>query len=296
MTALIRLRGHLRAPPEVVVDADLHDVGPERDRRVGLLDRLFGGGAGGDVPREEEARLVDVGVRPLPVAHRHARGAVAAEAEHSGDAVARVEAELRLDVLLGVERSIRLEAAHVVHVPVRVDEARHDGPAADVDLLGVGRHLDRVGRPHRLDAAVAHHQHAVLDRVGARAVDDARAHERLQARRGLDLRLAAGGDGHDSQSQQDGKTLRVHCLLLPPSSSSRGRPSDGSGRRAAGRRRHSWSSRGRPSDGPGRRAAGRRRHSRTGPEPNCSSTSPNCSISWPYSAQSPSRCARSARR
>ena len=209
---LVRLGGHLGARPQVVVDADLHDVGAELDGRVGLFLRLFRRRAGGDVPRDEQARVVQAGIRPLPVPDRDAGGTVAAEAEDGGDAVTRVETELMLDVLLRVEGGIRLEAAHVVHVSVGVDEARHEGSAADVDLLGVRRHLDGVAGPDRLDAAVANHQHAVLDGRGPRAVDDPGAHERLQPRRHLDLRFraAASDGGHDSQPQQDRKTSGVH--------------------------------------------------------------------------------------
>ncbi len=56
---------------------------------------------------------------------------------------------------------------------MRVDEARDDGLAGDIDDPGFTRHADRAALPHRLDPVVAHQQVGILDHLVAAHRDDA---------------------------------------------------------------------------------------------------------------------------
>ena len=212
---LVGLRGHLGARAQIVVDSDLDDVGPALGDLVHLLDRLFWRRARHNVARHIDSSQVQVrGL--LAVSHRHRLGSVAAQAEHCGNAVARIQSELALDLCLGVVD--RVESLKIVDMPVGVDHARHDGPAADVDLLGVGRYGYAVAGAHGLDPAIAYDQHPVLDRGRAGPVDDACADERLQTRCHFNrcgLRFATTSHRHGGQPEQNGEWSHLHWSSLP---------------------------------------------------------------------------------
>ncbi len=191
-----RVGGHLRSRAQVVVDANLHEVGTHGLDRIHRGARRRGirsrdNGSSNEEPRDPDRLLVS---------NLDADGTVAAQAEHRGDAVARVDGELMSDVLGRIELGTRLESPHVADVPVRVDHPRHDRLARNVDAGRAGRNLDAGGGTDGGDLAVQDDHHAIGDRGGARAVDDARAHEReVGSRRGV---LSANGSDRARRGQQ----------------------------------------------------------------------------------------------
>ncbi len=147
-----------------------------RDGRIDMV------GARDAVDIPPDAEQIDVTGRTLMPGMINAHGHVnnVRGLEQVPYTEAHVESQLALDVLLGIGHLF--EPSHVVDVSVSVDQTRHDGASGDVDPLGIGWDVDRVTGADRLDPAVAHHQHAVVDRRVAGAIDDQRPDERLQPR------------------------------------------------------------------------------------------------------------------
>jgi len=99
---------------------------------------------------------------------------VGAEYRHRADAVAQVFLQLAGDVGLGDLGRAGLDAVGDAQVGVAGDQGRHHGLAAQVDDFRAARGLGAL-LLHGLDAAIADHDAAVLDRRAAPAVDDAGA-------------------------------------------------------------------------------------------------------------------------
>ena len=220
---LVDLGGHLPGGAEVVVDADLDEVDVHVGRRVHPLGRLLRRVGDDDRTGDADARVLQVGT--LAVAHGDGFRSVAAEAGDRGDAVARIQRELVHHVLFGVEGGVGLEPAHVVDVPVGVDQPRGHRLAAKIHRGGVFGHRDRVARSDRLDHAVPDHDRTALDGLAV-ADDQARAGEGGQPRRRLDLlRLAAarGGSGEQGEGQRYrcATVQTLHLFYLPPAVSCR---------------------------------------------------------------------------
>ena len=135
---LIDVRLHLGGAAEIVVHADLDPVDLHGGVFVNHLARRRGSRRVHDLPGDIEAGPVEVG-RLLSVAYLHPGLAVAAETINGGHPVARIQPELIKDILFGIEFRLGLESFGGPHVRVRVDHARHDRLARDVNLVGRGR-------------------------------------------------------------------------------------------------------------------------------------------------------------
>jgi hypothetical protein len=172
--------GHLPARAQVVVHADLQDVGLLVRHLVGDRPHLLGSRAVDDGSGHEDPGAID-GPRGLFVAQREAALLIVAEAEDRRDAVLRVGAELAYKVLARMPVRIRSEADGIADVTVRIDEPGHQGLARQIDARGAGGYLRLVDRAHGGDLAVPDDDRAAIDDT-ARAVDDAGADERRRLR------------------------------------------------------------------------------------------------------------------
>ena len=172
----VHLCRHLLAGAEIVVDTNFDQVGLHRLDAVDGAPSCLRIGRRNHGPCDKEAR----DTRCLLVTNLNARWTIPAEAEHGRDAVARVDAELMLDVLGGVELRAGLEPSHVVDVAVRVDHPRHDRPAGDVDACRGRGDFDARRRPDRGNLSVLHDHHRVVDWRRCRTVDDPGADKRNQ--------------------------------------------------------------------------------------------------------------------
>ena len=111
-------------------------------------------------------------------ADAHALFSVIAERIHGGHAERRIEAKLLNDLIVD-----RQSAVAAVEMAVRVDEARDDDLAGDVDPRRAGRNLQRCRGTDAIDAPVADEQRRIRDRRSAGAVNNSRADERDRRRR-----------------------------------------------------------------------------------------------------------------
>ena len=171
---LEHLRHQGRQLAEFGVDPRLDEIGAEIGigvqlaadfRQIVAVNR-----AAGDI----QPRPVEPGMKLL-VAHLKARRFVAAEAEHRGDAVTRVEAKLVEYVFATVMAGF--QAQRVADVAVSVDHAGHDRLAADIDAFGIRGNAHFGSRADAAHAPIGNDEHTVRQRRGCGAVYDRGAGE-----------------------------------------------------------------------------------------------------------------------
>ncbi len=167
---------HLRGGAKVVVHADLDEVGAHGGHAVHLRPRWFGRLRGDDRAGRAQPRAVERrGV--LRVAEAESDVAAGAQAEHGGDALARVERQPAEHVLPAVELRSRAQSPGFAGVPVSVHDSGSDGLAGGLDPRGARGRAHAVHRPGIRDAPASNHHDAALDRRSARSADHPPADE-----------------------------------------------------------------------------------------------------------------------
>ena len=174
----VDLLRHLARRAEIVVDANLDEVRLRRRHTPDHLTRRFRCVTGDDGSGDEQARVPERR-HVLRVANLEAFLPIAAQAEHRGDAVPPVHAELRQHVLARIQLRPGLHAARVADVAVRVDQAGDDRLASEIVTRRIRGNLHARARPDLLDASGPNEHHPIVNRRITRVGNDARAGECL---------------------------------------------------------------------------------------------------------------------
>ncbi len=157
----VDLGRHLGRGAQIVVDANLDDVGPRRRHARHGLTSLAGRPGGDDVAGHEDTRTVERRHRLL-VACLKRRRLFSAEAPHRRDAVTREDAELPQRVCGGVRA--RAQPVDVGDVGVRGEQAGEHELAGEVGGPRPWRNLHVARSTDGLDSPRTDQDRRVVDR------------------------------------------------------------------------------------------------------------------------------------